>query len=245
MLNAGRRSVIGQIGILRTIRHFSCTPRWTEKSQPSPNESIDKKSQILIDGLKVVPDHGFDFALTLALRQHGYSDASRNLFSNGAYDLIQFHLNNEKDALSSVPLADNATFMQNTQALVLHRLMTNKIFGAPSRLSEALAIMTLPNNIAGSLNSLHELSDEIAWLAGDKSTDFSWYTRRAAISTLYACSEVFQSQDTSKDYSDTTKFLSDRVGEIDRLNYAGDSVVEWIKFNTVAPMNVLKSLTRG
>lgn len=254
MINAGRislarnltRNLTPSFGLSAGRRLFNESASSDKKDSDSDSgEQVDKKKQILRKGLELVPEHGFDAALTIALREYGYSDASRNLFANGAYDLIQHHLDTQKDSLHSVALLEHASFLDNTKTLTLRRLMSNRVLGAPDRISEALSIMTLPSNITASISSLHDLSDEIAWLAGDNSTDFTWYTRRAAISTLYASCELFQSQDNSHSYRDTAQFLEDRLSEMDKLHYASDSMVEWIKFNAIASINVLKSLTRG
>lgn len=211
----------------------------------SSSESLNISDQILADALKRVPESGFELALTEALREKGYSDATRNLFPKGPFNLIQYHLNQQKLQLKNAAVSSDGSFSENIKTLVLHRLMGNRVLGSSSRLSEALAVMTVPSNIIDSLGFLHDLSDEITWLAGDKSNDFSWYIKRLVVSSLYATSEVFQSQDLSDDFINTVSFVNERVSHLANLKYANDSVQEWIKFNTIASYNVLKSLTRG
>ena len=46
--------------------------------------------------------------------------------------------------------------------------------------------MSLPENVAGSMAELARLADEIWFLAGDRSVDISWYTKRATLSAVYA-----------------------------------------------------------
>lgn len=46
--------------------------------------------------------------------------------------------------------------------------------------------MALPENVGSSLRELARLADEMWFLAGDRSVDFSWYTKRATLSTVYA-----------------------------------------------------------
>jgi ubiquinone biosynthesis protein COQ9 len=68
---------------------------------------------------------------------------------------------------------------------------------------KALAIMSLPQNVGSALTELHKLSDEIWYLAGDRSVDFSWYTKRATLSTVYASTELFMTTDKSENFKDT------------------------------------------
>ena len=49
-------------------------------------------------------------------------------------------------------------------------------------------MMSLPENVASSMGELARLVDEMWFLAGDKSVDFSWYTKRATLSAVYASS---------------------------------------------------------
>ena len=46
--------------------------------------------------------------------------------------------------------------------------------------------MSLPQNVGGSVAELARLADEMWYLAGDRSVDFSWYTKRATLSAVYA-----------------------------------------------------------
>jgi len=47
-------------------------------------------------------------------------------------------------------------------------------------------VMSLPQNVGGSVAELARLADEMWYLAGDRSVDFSWYTKRATLSAVYA-----------------------------------------------------------
>jgi ubiquinone biosynthesis protein COQ9 len=46
--------------------------------------------------------------------------------------------------------------------------------------------MSLPQNVRSSVAELARLADEMWYLAGDRSVDFSWYTKRATLSAVYA-----------------------------------------------------------
>ena len=49
-------------------------------------------------------------------------------------------------------------------------------------------MMSLPENVKSSMGELARLVNEMWFLAGDKSVDFSWYTKRATLSAVYASS---------------------------------------------------------
>jgi ubiquinone biosynthesis protein COQ9 len=82
---------------------------------------------------------------------------------------------------------------------------------------KALAVMSLPQNIGSSMQELASLSDEMWFLAGDRSVDFNWYTKRATLSAVYSSTgwefilfskidlylELFMTTDSSGDFEDT------------------------------------------
>lgn len=191
--------------------------------------------------LKQVPNHGFEHGLTVGLRECGYSDASHAALTS--YDLVNYHLKKQRKSLKDVEIEEEAkNEFQKLDQLLIHRLKQNE--SIQSQLSEALAIMTKPTNLSSSLQELHKLSDELWWLSGDRTSDFSWYTKRASLSSLYAASEMFMVQDKSSGYRETIEFAKHRLHGIEKMGYASSSSMEWVKFNTIASFNVLKSLTR-
>lgn len=101
--------------------------------------------------------------------------------------------------------------------------------------------MAQPSYIRPSLAELAMLADELWYLAGDVSVDPSWYTKRAALSTIYASSELFMTNDHSADFKDTKTFLRRRLQEADALDLATRSVGEWVAFTATAGVNLLRS----
>jgi len=102
-------------------------------------------------------------------------------------------------------------------------------------------LMAQPSNIPTSIGELASLSDEIWFLAGDKSVDSSWYTKRASLSTVYAATELFMTTDKSVDFSDTREFLDRRLRDIQVVGGAVGSVGQWVGFTAHAGINILRS----
>ena len=101
--------------------------------------------------------------------------------------------------------------------------------------------MAQPSNIPPSLHELAALSDEIWFLAGDKSVDSSWYTKRASLSTIYAATELFMTTDKSAGFSDTKEFLDRRLRDVQVVGGAVGSVGQWVGFTAHAGINILRS----
>jgi len=109
------------------------------------------------------------------------------------------------------------------------------------RWQEALAVMAQPSYVPASIRELALLADEILFLAGDTSVDPSWYTKRAALSTIYASSELFMTNDKSEGFCETQAFLHRRLGEARSLGGVVNSVRQWVGFSAQAGVNVLRS----
>ncbi|XP_009873933.1 PREDICTED: ubiquinone biosynthesis protein COQ9, mitochondrial-like, partial [Apaloderma vittatum] len=77
----------------------------------------------------------------------------------------------------------------------------------------AMSILLLPRNIPSSLTLLTSMIDDIWHYAGDQSTDFNWYTRRAVLTGIYSTTELVMMQDSSPDFQDTWRFLENRVAD--------------------------------
>ncbi|KAK0263848.1 hypothetical protein B0A54_02644 [Friedmanniomyces endolithicus] len=218
-----------------------------EHDEPPPYR--DAESAILSSALSHVPLHGFtQESLSLGAKQAGYLDISSNLFPNGAFDLVKYHLVTQRLALKSRIHFSNDTKMgvgRRVRSLVLERLRANVDAGVVGRWQEALALMSLGENLPRSLRELSDLSDEIWFLAGDVSVDTSWYTKRATLAGIYAATEVYQTMDRSTEFRDTEEFLDRRLEESRVLGSAVGNTLEWIGFQGGAMVNLLRSKGAG
>jgi ubiquinone biosynthesis protein COQ9 len=191
-----------------------------------------------------VPAHGFtQEALTLGAKDVGYLDVSTNLFPKGTFDLVRYHLVSQRLGLRDrIHFPDEKMGVgKKVKSLVLERLRANADAGIVSRWQEALAIMSLAENIPASLRELGALSDEIWFLSGDAAVDASWYTKRASLAGIYAATEVFQTTDQSTDFKDTEQFLDRRLEELRTVGGAISGTLEWAGFQGGALVNLLRS----
>jgi ubiquinone biosynthesis protein COQ9 len=101
--------------------------------------------------------------------------------------------------------------------------------------------MAQPTYIPLSLAELARLSDEIWYLAGDKSVDGSWYTKRASLAAIYSATELFMTQDTSTNFTDTEQFLDARLGDAMKVGGTIGALSEWADYTAHSAVNVLRS----
>lgn len=218
-----------------------------EHIDPPPYRAPE--SLILSSALRHAPTHGFtQTSLTLGAKEHGYLDiTSNNLFPKGAFELVRYHLVTQRLELKNrvqFPSHEQEKGMgvgKKVRSLILERLRANVELGLVPRWQEALALMSLAENIPASLKELAALSDEMWFLAGDVSVDSSWYTKRASLSGVYAATEIYQTTDQSTEFRDTEMFLDRRLEEVRVLGSAVGSTVEWAGFQAGAMVNLLRS----
>lgn len=129
--------------------------------------------------------------------------------------------------------------MQKIRSLAIERLRGNE--PVIRKLPEALALMSLMENIPDSVKELGLLSDEIWACAGDTSVDTSWYTKRASLMGVYAATEVFMTQDQSTDFRDTWAFLDRRLEDVAMLGKGYRGTGEYLGFTSMAAVNILRS----
>ena len=101
--------------------------------------------------------------------------------------------------------------------------------------------MAQPSYVPASLAELARLSDEIWYLAGDKSVDSSWYTKRASLSAIYSATEVFMTQDKSANFIETEQFLDSRLGDVMEAGTFLGALSEWVDYTAHSTVNVLRS----
>ncbi|RYO75633.1 hypothetical protein DL764_010358 [Monosporascus ibericus] len=240
----------------------AATPRpyHSHDHPPSPGVFNAAENAILSAAYAHVPEHGFtQRALSLGARDAGYPDISTNLLPEGSFGLIRYHLVTQREALapkskeifnsnaattltSRIGDAASATHWEvsdKVERLTWERLLGNR--GVNHRWQEALAVMAQPSRVAASLHELALLADEIWYLSGDAAVDPSWYTKRGALSTVYASSELFMTNDRSPGYGETRAFLRRRLGEAGTVGAALGGAAQWIGFTASAALNVLRS----
>ena len=77
-----------------------------------------------------------------------------------------------------------------------------------------LKFLLRPGNILMSVKLLHENSDFIWRLSGDKSNDFSYYSKRGLLSMIYLATLIYWLNDRSNKNIATKNFISKSVDGI-------------------------------
>jgi ubiquinone biosynthesis protein COQ9 len=91
------------------------------------------------------------------------------------------------------------------RAVIELRLEQNRPFKEAIR--RALAILALPQNARAAAQVTARTVDTIWQTAGDRSANFAWYTKRAALTAIYTATLLYWLRDSSEDDAPTLAFL--------------------------------------
>lgn len=244
------RPILPQRPAVASSQQPSSRPRlYHSYDHPEPTGSFSLAEQeILSAAYTHVPEHGFSQkALALGAKDAGYLDISTNVVPEGVFSLIRWHLVTQRKALAGKAqelfgdeeAAARIGVGKKVELLTWERLLGNSV--VVRRWQEALAVMAQPSYVPASVKELAMLADEIWFLAGDKSVDPSWYTKRASLSAIYASTELFMTTDTSEGFTETLRFLRRRLDEAQEIGGTVKSIGSWVGFTASAGLNVLRS----
>jgi len=104
---------------------------------------------------------------------------------------------------------------RRVKALIALRLKQNHDHKEAIR--RAIGVLALPGNARVAIGCTARTVDVIWYAAGDRSTDFSWYTKRAILTAVYSATVLFWLRDRSEDDADTMAFLDRRLAGVGRL----------------------------
>lgn len=86
--------------------------------------------------------------------------------------------------------------------------------GDREALRGALALLALPWNAPAALRITARTASSLWYAAGDRSADFSWYTRRATLAAVYSATIAFWMSPRAPDLDEVLAFLDRRLADI-------------------------------
>eukprot|EP00126_Sphaerothecum_destruens_P000119 Sdes_comp10148_c0_seq1m1761 len=187
------------------------------ESQPPESSFEDSlKQKILASSLAHVHLRGWSrAALAEGAKENGYVPITQGLFPRGGVELAEYYVaQSNLNILKQFSAADLSSL--KTSEIIREAITMRLRLTIPyvNRWHEALALMALPSNVSYSFVSMATFADEIWHLAGDKSTDLNWYTKRALFLGVYSLTELYMIQDQSSDFESTWGFLDRKLDNI-------------------------------
>jgi ubiquinone biosynthesis protein COQ9 len=185
----------------------------------APERSAERDAAI-VAMLPNVPFDGWTFrALRMGLAGIGVpAEDAELLFPGGAADMIEAFCDWADRRMEDEAAAWDLSAMrthERVRAVIALRLAQNRPYKEAVR--RALALLALPHNARLVAASTARTIDAIWHAAGDRSTDFSWYTKRAILGAVYGATVLYWLRDGSEDDADTLAFLDRRLAGVGQI----------------------------
>jgi ubiquinone biosynthesis protein COQ9 len=97
------------------------------------------------------------------------------------------------------------------------RLRLEANAGHREAIRQALSFLALPTNAPLGAKCLYRTVDAIWYAAGDKATDFSFYTKRGLLAGVYSATVLYWLNDRSEGAADSWAFLDRRIADVMKL----------------------------
>jgi len=167
--------------------------------------------------IQEVPKFGWsrETLLQCAKKQRISTSVLAKLFPSFEYDVLKFII-----AQNNIQVEKNYNSFNNSRLKTRDKIKTILELKFDSNeylkksLPEMLKFLLRPGNLLMSIKMLHENSDFIWNLAGDKSNDFSFYSKRGLLSMVYLATLIYWLNDNSTKGIGTKNFISKSVDGI-------------------------------
>ena len=194
------------------------------------------RNKILLRLLKNITEYeDFDDALLstlsqLKINQDKFYDIKQDLLPKGLSSLMKelnLIINQIIDKEQKPSKFKNYKINEKIKYFVIRRLM---VFQNLVDKRKFFKKILKPNLIVSSNKTLFKIADEIWFLAGDKSTDYNYYTKRIILMNIYAITFSFFVFDNSKDLQRTKKFLDKEISAVLKFGNLKNKLKKSIKF---------------
>ena len=180
-----------------------------------PPERSPERDAALAAMLPNVPFDGWTYrSLRSGLRAIDQAEADAEvLFPGGAPDMIEAFCDwADRQMEQAATPTEGMPLPERVRALIALRLEQNR--GYKEAVRRAIAVLALPRNARLAARCTARTVDAIWHIAGDRTTDFSWYTKRAILTAAYTATILFWLRDSSEEDAATLAFLDRRLAGI-------------------------------
>jgi ubiquinone biosynthesis protein COQ9 len=153
-----------------------------------------------------------------AMEAAGLGDDGPLLFPGGAPDMVEAYSDLADRRMEQAAASLDVTGMGLTarvRAVIALRFAQNRMFKSAVR--RGLGVLAMPGRTGLAAICTARTVDAIWHAAGDRSADFSWYTKRAILSAVYGSTLLIWIRDQSEDDAETLAFLDRRLAGVGRI----------------------------
>lgn len=176
-----------------------------------------ERARILEAVLPHIPFEGWtQRALRLAAEEAGFDAAVADLaFPGGPAEAIEYWSTAADVAMRmAYEQADTDAMRLRGKIAFLVRARIEAVADHREAVRRAITHMSRPPHMRRGLRALYRTVDDMWYAAGDRSTDFSFYTKRATLAGVLSSTVLFWLDDRSEGFAETWAFLDRRIANV-------------------------------
>jgi ubiquinone biosynthesis protein COQ9 len=140
------------------------------------------------------------------------------LFPGGALEVLTFVSGRaDQRTVADMEAEGVATFKVRDRIKEAVRIRLDRHAGPKEAARRGLAVLALPFNAPLGLRLLYRTVDAMWYAAGDTSTDFNFYTKRATLAGVYSSTLFYWLNDRTPGSEATWGFLDRRIDDVMRI----------------------------
>ena len=139
--------------------------------------------------------------------------------------------------------ADTSDLRMHEKIMLAVEIRLNALGPHREAVRRGLTCLALPTQAALGARLLYRTVDDIWYVAGDRSADFSFYTKRGLLAGVVASTTLYWLDDSSEDFADTHAFLERRIDDVMRLHRARQRTGD-IRPSFPNPLRVLRDVVK-
>lgn len=170
----------------------------------------EMRQKILASALEMMEDcpHWASLDLKKLAQKTGFLAGELDLaFPKAVLGIVILHLKMDDLELAQSAFIANESIREKIAHLIWQRLN----FDDRQLVSKTASFFSQPLNFTSGAKALFDTSDAIWRAAGDKSTDFSYYTRRASLAAIYSQAVLFYISPQGKRDEKVQNFIKQEI----------------------------------
>lgn len=181
---------------------------------------MKERAAILVATLPHVPFDGWSVrTIRTGAKEAGFDESMGALaFPGGVADIIDFWSQMSDAAMLVAYEEASSTDMRFRDRITfLVRARIEVVAEHREAVRRALTHVSRPSKAAKGIRGLYRTVDDMWYAAGDRATDFSFYTKRGTLAGVYSTTLLFWLDDRSEDSAETWAFLDRRIADVMRI----------------------------
>jgi len=198
---------------------------------------INLRDQVLEAALAHVPFDGWSTKAVEAGavdsgKELGWgSEMAKIAFPNGVHDFVDHMADwTNRRMLYEIEKLDVSSMRVRDRISTCIRLRLQILAPYREGVRRLIAYLALPQNSSQAIKITWGVADSIWYIAGDKSSDYNYYTKRGLLASIYTTTVLYWLVDDSDDFNDTWSYLDRRIENVMKIPLVTSNIKKALNF---------------